>query len=292
MKYLKEIVVWLKNPNRGTGREIGQWKDRMREQGLEVKILETSNVMKGDCKEGQIWLVDYEEGIHRLQQLQQPMVGYFHEENENETFWGVSYAVQFLQELDASYFEDVYRRLKGIPWEIASTERCLIRETIPEDAKAFAQIYKDPQMTRYTEGFGGNWGEEEEQIRRYVKRIYDIYGYGIWTIVLKETGEVIGRAGFQDFVQEKEEPYYPQIGYMIAAAHQGKGLAGEVCRGILKVAFEELGFEGVRINVHKDNTPSVRLARRLGFELTEDKPESETQVPAMLKGILTKKRAD
>lgn len=260
-------------------------REHLLAEGLKVQVIcGIDSVYHASGAEGEIWISDSATGVHALRKLEIPVVAYLHPWNRDADFAGVLYAAEQLEELSGDYFDKVYRRYKKIPWEILKTPRCLVRETVPEDAEAFARIYSEPEITRYTDGFcreaaGSSRKEdtsgrvegtyhvkaEKDYIRQYIERIYEFYGYGIWTVVLKDTGEVVGRVGFQNFAEQSDGNGYPELGYMIATAYQGKGLAQEVCRAVLEYAREELFFEGVRVVIREENQVSIRLAQKLGF---------------------------
>jgi ribosomal-protein-alanine N-acetyltransferase len=58
-------------------------------------------------------------------------------------------------------------------------------------------------------------------------------------------------------------------GWRVSTPHTGKGIGSEAVRGLLDLAFAPLphglGLHRVQANVIPTNTPSVRLARRVGF---------------------------
>ena len=103
--------------------------------------------------------------------------------------------------------------------------------------------------------------EEQRYIRDYIEKVYGFYGFGMWTVCLKETGEVIGRAG----LSMREEFEEPELGYVIGEKWQRRGIAEEVCREILAYGRDELGFEQVRALMHPENKASKRLCGKLGF---------------------------
>jgi RimJ/RimL family protein N-acetyltransferase len=71
--------------------------------------------------------------------------------------------------------------------------------------------------------------EERAYARDYIEKVYAFYDFGIWTVVEKTSGEVIGRAG----ICYREGYEDPELGFMIGVPWQGKGLATEVCRAVL-----------------------------------------------------------
>ncbi|MBQ7774635.1 MAG: GNAT family N-acetyltransferase [Lachnospiraceae bacterium] len=208
-----------------------------------------------------LYVTDNASVTKKLLAVQAPVLGYLHEGNQAEDFCGVRYVLEQPQGIEAKYFERVFRRYAGLPWSILETERCYVRESTVEDVEHFYKIYGDVEITRYTEGLFENSVSEKAYIQEYAANMYAYYEFGIWTVILKETGEVIGRAGLS--VREGFE--LPELGYVLGVPWQGQGLAGEVCEQILQYAYEELGLEQVQILIQKGNNASFYLAKRLGF---------------------------
>ena len=162
------------------------------------------------------------------------------------------------------YLEKVYRRLNKIPWVILETDRCLVRETCKDDLDSFYEIYSWEGMTDHIEPLMER-SEEEKYTDNYRDLIYEIYGHGIWTVVLKESGEIIGRAG----LDERAGSDIPELGFVIGKKWQGNGFAYEVCSAILKWAKAE-GMTEVMSFSDKDNHPSISLLLKLGFTLQKE----------------------
>ncbi len=230
-------------------------------------------------KEEWLYVVDREKDLKWLKSMGLPVAAWLHEGNKDQDLSQTAYAVEDPHALNMDVYERVYRREKGIPWDILETNRCLVREMIPEDCEAFEKIYQEPAIQRYMEDFHGDKEGEAAYIREY-RHHYRFYEYGVWSIVLKETGEVIGRAGFLQAPTTTEGSAaqaptisggvdqmddLPYLGYMIGTSWQGRGIAYEVCKAILDYGREELGFEQVALLVDKDNEASIGLADKLGF---------------------------
>jgi len=190
-----------------------------------------------------------------------PVLAYVHEGNRQESFVGVQYVIEGFEDVDVDYFVRVWQRQTGKPWHILDTERCTVRETTVEDLDAFYEIYKEPSVTEYMENLFQDREEEVAYLETYAKTIYGFYGFGMWTVILKETGEIIGRAG----IDVREGYEYPEIGFLIGVPWQGRGLAKEVCRAILEYAKEELEFERIQAFVRPGNEKSINLLKDLGF---------------------------
>ncbi|MCM1528303.1 MAG: GNAT family N-acetyltransferase [Bacteroides sp.] len=198
------------------------------------------------------------------------VLAYLHEGNRQEDFGGCKFACESVEDLEFAYLDRVYRRYRDIPWDILETGRCLVRETTVEDVDAFYRIYQDPAITRYMESLYEDPAEEYAYARDYIDQVYAFYHFGIWTVVEKSSGEIIGRAG----LCYREGFEDPELGFMIAVSRQGQGLATEVCGAILQYGREELGFGRILAFVQPDNLASLRVCHKLGMrdegEVTAD----------------------
>lgn len=226
------------------------------------------SIPENDDSEGVLYLADTGEMLQLLKRQGVPVAGWIRKGCEQENLSAAFYAVEDPEELDEAFFERIYRREKGIPWEILETKRCLVREMTQEDGEAFAVMYEDPALEVWMQDFHGNADAESAYIREYEQQ-YRFYEYGIWSIVEKTTGEIIGRAGLTN----EGDGGLPALGYMIGTPWQRKGFAYEVCREILNYGKEELGFEEISLWVHKENIPSLELAGKLGFRQVREEGE-------------------
>ncbi len=210
---------------------------------------------------------------------------YLHDGNREQDFSAFPYVVEEPEAIDVNYAKRIIQRSLRLPWTILETERLLVRETVEEDAEAFVELYRDPQvscrmepLTECREGSMCEAQQEEtechakavpreglrdlqEQISAYRKNMYGFYEFGIWTVVEKATGQIIGRAG----IEMHEEAEAPDLGYMIGVKWQGKGYATEACQAILNYAREELGLEKLLAFVQPENGASLGLCNKLGF---------------------------
>ncbi len=225
---------------------------------LSEELLSEPQESEDSSPEGVLYLTDdplvY---IH----LKAPVLIYLHPGNRGEDFADARYALEEPEETETEYLERVYRRCCELPWEILTTKRCWLRETIEADVDNFWNMYQAPGITRYTEQLFPSLEAERGYVREYRRRIYSFYEFGVWTVLDRSSGEVVGRAGLS--VREGYE--LPELGFVIAENWQGRGLATEVCRGILEYARDLLGFERIQVLVHEDNAASLHLCRKLGF---------------------------
>lgn len=127
------------------------------------------------------------------------------------------------------------------------------------------EIYSGKGITDYMEGLYSDKKEEEEFTIKYIENMYKFYEYGIWLVCLKENDKIIGRAGLSNREVDGENEI--ELGYVVGVPYQGKGYAYEACVGICEYAKDSLGVESLVCFIQKGNTPSCKLAEKLGFEL-------------------------
>lgn len=215
---------------------------------------------------GVLYLTDDAGTARGLREAGEAVLIYLHPGNRDQDFSGFLFAVEDPEELEPEYIERAYRRLKGLPWNILRTARCLIRETIPEDVESFYQIYSHPAITEYMEGLYPEVEEERQYVRDYIEKVYTFFGFGVWTVIERETGAVIGRAGFS----YREGFDELELGFIIGVPWQRRGYAEEVCRAVLAYGWSALEFRQVQALVEPENIPSVRLCEKLGFRKDEN----------------------
>lgn len=243
--------------------------------GVSVEVLLAEEVWDGEAlqlefnreQQTQVLYVTDHSGLAKtLLETEDAVLGYRHSQNASEGFTGIKYILEAPEGTPAEYFERVFRRYAGLPWSILETEHCYVRESCEEDVEAFYTIYREPEVTRYTEGLYEHAVSERAYIREYIEKVYAYFEFGIWTVVLKESGEIIGRAG----ISVREGYNEPELGYVFGVPWQGKGLAKEVCEGILRYAKEELEMAKLQVLIQVGNEASVKLAHRLGFKKVEE----------------------
>ena len=162
------------------------------------------------------------------------------------------------EEVSAGYLNQVYCHEKGIPATIAETSRCYICEMTAEDMDELYEILTEEETARYLPVKAGSKAEELEKLVSYVSCVYSFFGYGYWGVFSKETGELIGRAGF------KEGVYPLEAGYVIKRSEWGKGYATEVLSELVRYAREELDCTEVIAKIDERNTASLRVAEKCG----------------------------
>lgn len=67
----------------------------------------------------------------------------------------------------------------------------------------------------------------------------------------------------------RKQPATRELGYIIAPGYQGRGFATEAVTAVLDYGFRELNLERVIACCTAENTASIRILEKVGFQLTE-----------------------
>lgn len=151
---------------------------------------------------------------------------------------------------------------------ILETKRLYVREYTLEDLPALHTILSDKE-TMYAWGHGFSIDESKEWLEKQLKS-YKENGFGIWAIIDKASGTIIGNAGLDrasiNLTNQKSiaKQEVVEIGYIIAHEHWGQGLGTEAARAVQEYAFKVLDLERVYCLIKEDNFASMRVARKLG----------------------------
>lgn len=137
----------------------------------------------------------------------------------------------------------------------------------PSDVDAIYDLYDGNDLS-YMEGLYEDRDREFEYIKDYQKYIYNFYDFGIWLFEEKATGQIVGRGGVEHKVYE-EGTEGLELGYIIRKDKQRQGFAYEGLCGIILYLREHFDISNIRVSVHRDNKPSIELAKKLGANFVE-----------------------
>ena len=143
------------------------------------------------------------------------------------------------------------------------TPRLVLREITEGDAPALLAIYRDPAVARFLGPPPGSLEAERANIAAHRARYYARRGYGLWAVVRRDTGELVGRCGLLDAeIAGREEV---EVSYLLAPPYWGRGLATEAAGAALAYAAGPLALDRVVAVIAPENARSRRVAERLGM---------------------------
>ncbi len=149
--------------------------------------------------------------------------------------------------------------------KILETKRLILREMTQDDFPALCKILQDKDvMYAYEHAFSDD--EVTAWLTKNLKR-YKKDGFGLWAVILKESGEVIGQCGLtlQDIGNQKK---VLEVGYLFQKAFWHKGYATEAAIACKNYAFETLGAKEVFSIIRDSNIASQNVAKRNGMTIS------------------------
>jgi RimJ/RimL family protein N-acetyltransferase len=149
------------------------------------------------------------------------------------------------------------------------TDRLHLRRISLADFEAHAQITSDPEVMRYIHAGPLSRAEAWWNIARYMGH-WQLRGYGMWAVVERPSGQVIGHMGFLN----PEGGRGFELGWALAQKAWGKGYALEGTRAAVAHAFSMLDQSHVTCVIRAENLRSIRVAERLGATLKEQIDET------------------
>jgi ribosomal-protein-alanine N-acetyltransferase len=140
------------------------------------------------------------------------------------------------------------------------TSRLILREFSPDDADAIARVLSDPETMRFYPAPYDRTGVEEwigRNLHRYTKD-----GHGLWAMILKANGDLIGDCGL--IVQNVDGVDEVEIGYHVRRDLWGQGLATEAARACRDYGFSRLSVERLISLIRRRICPHAESLRKMG----------------------------
>lgn len=146
------------------------------------------------------------------------------------------------------------------------TGRLRLREFTLEDGPGLSALDSDPEVMRYIgRGVTYTYNQTEAAVRRMLDH-YRRYGYGMYALVHRQSGAVIGRCGFKYW----EEFGRVEIGWLLARPFWGQGLAFEAARPVMAYGFQQQNFSELIAIIDRSNLASSKLAEKLGMRFERE----------------------
>jgi RimJ/RimL family protein N-acetyltransferase len=151
---------------------------------------------------------------------------------------------------------------------IAEAQRVFLRPFHIADLDAMAEVFGDPEVMRFGPG-----PQPREWVQRWLRGCledyYQKWGFGLWAVVHKPDRRVIGFCGLTRFDDVDGRPEI-ELGYRLARAFWGRGLATEAARAARNYAFAVLALPRLVALIDPRNGASIRVAEKGGLRYEKD----------------------
>lgn len=148
---------------------------------------------------------------------------------------------------------------------ILETKRLILRELTENDFSDLYEVLSDSDVTAYYP-----YTFDENRVKGWIERNIERYktdGFGLWAVVLKENGRMIGDCGIT--MQNIDGEKLPEVGYHIHKDFRRKGYASEAAAGCIEYGFSTLGFDKIYSYMKYTNEPSRRTAEKNGMKFVK-----------------------
>ena len=145
------------------------------------------------------------------------------------------------------------------------TERLVLRPMLETDIDALLLIFTDVKVMAAFD----HDPFTREQMRRWLGRNLDHqnqYGYGLFSVLLHETGELIGDCG----LEQMEDQAAVELGYDFRSDFWNQGYATEAATAVRDFAFDVLKLPHLISLIRVGNLASKRVAEKVGMTLAEE----------------------
>lgn len=218
---------------------------------------------------------DEQEALFAADAAGRAIIGLWRQNQVCQSLSPAVFVVECIEDADASYLEQVVRRKLGLPWHIAETDRLLLREFcladsvyVPEDPvdQASDRIFFTP-----------------DALEGYIKNQYGFYQYGIWAVVEKGSGNLVGKAGVSQMNNPclgtqraglEHQKIELELGYHIFLPYRNQGYGTEACCAIQTYARDRMDA-ALYAKIDPSNEASIRLIQSCGFRLIERRYSEE-----------------
>lgn len=154
------------------------------------------------------------------------------------------------------------------------TKRLILRELTENDFDALYEVLADSDIMRYYP-----YTFDEKRVMNWITKNmerYEIFGFGLWAVCLKDTAEMIGDCGIT--MQNINGTIKPEIGYHINKRFQRQGYAKEAANACRDWAFENTPVNILYSYMKKSNVPSSATAMANGMRKVDEFTDEENEV--------------
>ena len=130
------------------------------------------------------------------------------------------------------------------------------------DIEDFVQMFGDPKVMASFEVASFKRMELEQWVQRNLTH-QDQFGYGLFSVILKTNGLLIGNCGLQRMKIGREE--IVELGYEFRSDYWNEGYATEAAGAVRDFAFHQLHLQRLTSLVRVGNLGAMRVSEKIGM---------------------------
>lgn len=157
---------------------------------------------------------------------------------------------------------------------VIETQRLILREYTFDDFNVLFEIVSDPEtMQHYPAPF------DEQRTKEWIVwnlENYERYGFGLWAVVLKGSGEFMGDCGIT--IQNIDNEMLPEIGYHIHKKYWRRGFAKEAARAVRDWVFQNTQYDTIYSYMKYTNVGSYSTAIANGMKKVKEYPDEKNGI--------------
>ena len=144
--------------------------------------------------------------------------------------------------------------------DVIETPRLVLRPFREGDVNDVFAYARDPRV-----GPAAGWPPHRSRAEslEVIRTVFS--APGVAALVLRQTGRVVGSAGFEDRHSDRLPGPDDEIGYALSPACWGQGLMSEAVAALLDYGFTVRGLETIWCNHYQGNARSMGVIVKCGF---------------------------
>ena len=168
------------------------------------------------------------------------------------------------------------------------TKRLSLRQFTEQDTDFLWRLDQDPKVMKYINGGHPTPYQviQTQTLPRFIGYYSKYQSFGVWGVVEKSTGELVGWVHFFPAVDHPAmaelnliNPSEIALGYRFLSSSWGKGYATEASQILIEKGFADWGIKRVVAWALLANQGSIRVMEKLGLKLEKQFRFSEHQLP-------------
>jgi RimJ/RimL family protein N-acetyltransferase len=149
----------------------------------------------------------------------------------------------------------------GAEETVGRTPRLRLRRLRAEDVDDVAAMSADPEQMRFYPR--PKRRDEVEAWMAWNLALYEASGFGTWLLESAPDGAFAGYCGIRPLVLDGRDEV--EVAWHVKKTHWNRGLATEAAGLVLRLGFERYDLASLVAIIHPDNSPSRRVAEKLGM---------------------------